>query len=117
MFRIIFGFFTGLPPKTWLAILAVLSVLGAFFWFKHSIYVECQSDEQAKQNQAEIAALEQKLADLKQYQEFLLDKQSKNQKTIEQLKKDVENAQDGDVAPVLHNALDGLRRAREEFDK
>lgn len=116
-FPIIWSFITSkIPAQVWLVILSVLIAFGAFWYVKHLGYSDCQSDTQAAQDSAKVKALEQQLSDIKQYQAFLLDKQTKNQKTISDLKKGLQNAQDGNVAPVLRDALDGLRRNRENFD-
>lgn len=113
------GFLTKIPLKAWLALFCVLAVVGGLLWFRHTVYQDCQKDEQAAQNQAKAEALEKELSELKQYQAFLLQKQAKNQTTINSLKRDLYNAQDkdGDVAPVLRNGLERLRLARERMDE
>ena len=114
LFKIILGFFTGLPPKTWLTIFAVLSMLSAFFWFRHSIYAECQSDAKAIADAAKVSALEKQLAEEKQYHAFLLDNQRKNEDFIKRQKRALKDAneKDGDVAPVLLGTFERLRNDR-----
>lgn len=114
MFRIILGFFTSLSPKTWLTFFAVLSLLGAFFWFKNSIYQDCRNDVQAIDNAAKVSALEKQLAEEKQYQAFLLDNQRKNEDFIKRQRKALKDAneKDGDVAPVLRGTFERLRNDR-----
>lgn len=114
LLRFIFGFFTGLSPKTWLVIIAVLSVLGAFFWFKDSIYQDCRNDVQVIDNAAKVVALEKQLAEEKQYQAFLLDNQRKNEDFIKRQKRALKDAneKDGDVAPVLLGTFERLRNDR-----
>lgn len=117
MIKLILGYFTGLSPKTWLTIFAVLSLSGAVWWLRHDGYAQCESDVQAAQDSAKVAQLQAQIEELTKYQKTLLEKQSKNQKTIADLKKGIENAQDGTVAPALANAIDGLRASRDKMDK
>lgn len=110
----ILGMLGGITPKTWLTIFAVLSLFGAFLWFKHSIYQDCRNDEQAKANAAKVTALEKQLAEEKQYQAFLLDNQRKNEDFIKRQKRALKDAneKDGDVAPVLRGTFERLRNDR-----
>ena len=107
-------FFTGLFPKTWLTLFAILSLIGAFFWFRYSIYVDCQTTEQAKQEAAKVEGLEQALEEAKQYNAFLLANQRKNEDFIKRQKRALKDAneQDGDVAPILRGTLERLRNDR-----
>ena len=103
-----------LTPKTWLIVFAVLSVLGAFFWFRHSIYVSCETAQQAKADAAKVIALEQELSEARQKETFLLDNQRKNEDFIKRQKRALKDAneKDGDVAPVLRGTFDRLRNDR-----
>jgi len=67
MFSAVWSFISSkIPLKVWLAIFSVLIALGAFFWFKHSIYQECKSDEQAKLDSQKIVELNNKIEQYKQ---------------------------------------------------
>jgi len=49
MFNAVWGFiFSRIPPKVWLIIFCVLITLGAFFWFKHSIYQSGKTEAKAE---------------------------------------------------------------------
>lgn len=116
LFKLILSFFTGLSPKTWLAIFAVLSVLGAFFWFKHSIYVSCETAQQAKADAAKVKQLEQELSDARQKETFLLDNQRKNEDFIKRQRRMLKDAneKDGDVSPLLRGGLERLHADRQD---
>lgn len=108
------GFLTKIPPKAYLVIFCVLIALGAFFWFKQSIYQECKSDIQAEQNAEKVKQLEQALYDAKQKEVFLLNNQRKNEDFIKRQRKALKDAneKDGDVSPLLRGGLERLHTDR-----
>lgn len=108
------GFFTKIPAKAYLIVFCVLIALGAFLWFRHSIYQECKSDVKAAADAAKVVELEQALADAKQKEAFLLDNQRKNEDFIQKQRKALKDAKekDGDVAPVLFGTLERMRNDR-----
>ena len=115
MVSIIWSFLTTrIPLKAWLIIFAVLSLVGAFFWFKHSIYQECKLDIQAKQDAEKVIQLEQHLVEAKQKESFLLDNQRKNEDFIKRQKRALKDAneKDGDVSPLLRGGLKRLHDDR-----
>ena len=120
MFSAVWSFISSkIPLKVWLAIFSVLIALGAFLWFKHSIYQECKSDEQAKDLAAKNTALELALTESQQYAAFLLNAQRKNDNFVNKQKKDLFDAKDADgvVAPVLRNTFIRMWNARKDDEK
>lgn len=116
MFSLILSFLSSkIPFKVWIYIFAVLIALGAFFWFKHSIYQECKLDIQAKQDAEKVIQLEQVIAEAKQKETFLLNNQRKNEDFIKRQRKALKDAneKDGDVSPLLRGGLKRLHGDRE----
>lgn len=91
MFSIIWSFLTTkIPLKTWLIIIAVLSLVGAFFWFKHSIYNQGKTD-------AETACLAEKAEEIK----AITEKSKENQKSRERTDANVRKMSNSDIDDAL----------------
>jgi len=117
MFSLIWKLITSkIPAKVWLVIIAVLGLLGAFFWFRHSIYAEYKSDAKAIADAAKVDALELELTEAKQYAAFLLDNQRKNEDFIKRQRKALKDAneKDGDVSPLLRGTFERLHTDRKD---
>jgi cytoskeletal protein RodZ len=91
MIGIIWSFITTrIPLKTWLIIIAILSLVGVFFWFKHSIYNQGKSD-------AETACVAEKNEEIK----AITEKSKQNQKSRERTDANVRKMSNSDVDDAL----------------
>jgi len=120
MIGIIWTFLTTkIPFQAWLGIFAVLSLVGALFWFRHSILVSCETSQQVKELKAKNEALKLSLTEAQQYTAFLLNTKKKNDNFIKKQKKDFYNAKDKDgaVADNVRNTLKRLSDDRKILDK
>ena len=97
MIGIIWSFLTTrIPFKAWLIIFGVLSLMGAFLWFKHSIYNQGKSD-------AEAACVAQKNEEIK----AIAKKSKQNRKSREGTDANVNKMSNSDIDDALakHNWL------------